>query len=198
MYQNRNNEYEIISLFCGNLKNRFFLREISRKTNIPLKTVQTALKNLETNSILRSKIEGKNKYFFLNLDNISSKLMILHAEIYKTEKFIQQTLPVKTFINATKSNTPMLVFGSFAKYSNRKSSDFDMVILIKEDKGIPFHLLPYKIHKIVLEEESFIKALAAQETVIQEGVDNHIILNNHSFFINAIWDYYGKKPLGLN
>mgnify|MGYP001614022217 CR=1 FL=1 len=31
-----------------------------------------------------------------------------------------------------------------------------------------------------------------KETIIKEIEENHIILNNHSSYINIMWEYYGK------
>ncbi len=47
MYLNRNNELEVISLFRGNYKTRFYLRETSKLSKLPLKTCQNALLLLE-------------------------------------------------------------------------------------------------------------------------------------------------------
>ena len=90
MYPNRNNELEIISLFKGNYNARFYLREISKLSKLPLKTCQNALSNLEKAKVLKSKVEGKNKYFWINLENIKTKSYLQQAEIYQTDKFIEK------------------------------------------------------------------------------------------------------------
>ena len=76
MYQNRNNQLKIISLFRGDYHARFYLREISKLLKIPLKTCQNVLAFLEKIKVLKSKTEGKNKYFSLNLENIKTKLYL--------------------------------------------------------------------------------------------------------------------------
>ncbi|MEK6904149.1 MAG: hypothetical protein AABW87_01000, partial [Nanoarchaeota archaeon] len=73
MYQKRNKELDIIALYSGNYKAEFYLRQISKLAKLPLKTCQNALINLEKGRILKSNVEGKNKYFSLNLDNIQTK-----------------------------------------------------------------------------------------------------------------------------
>ena len=90
MYLNRNKELEVISLFRGDYNARFYLREISKLSKLPLKTCQNALMNLEKSKILKSKLEGKNKYFSLNLENIKTKLCLQQAEIYQTDLFIEK------------------------------------------------------------------------------------------------------------
>ena len=79
MYQKRNKELDVISLFRGSYKARFYLREISKLSKLPLKTCQNVLNGLEKDKILKSKVEGKNKYFFLNLENIKTKSYLLQS-----------------------------------------------------------------------------------------------------------------------
>ena len=192
MYPNRNNELEVISLFKGNYKARFYLREISKLSKIPLKTCQNALTNLEKAKILKSKIEGKNKYFSLNLENIKTKSYLQQAEIYQTDLFIEKYLPFKMFLKSIKTTAPIIVFGSFAKFKADKNSDLDLLIISDKELKLPFHLLPFKPHQINMSEKTFLKSIDQQEDLIKEVEENHIILNNHSFYVNIMWGYYGK------
>ena len=192
MYQKRNNELEVISLFRGNYKERFYLRKISRLSKLPLKTCQNTLNTLEKAKVLKSKIEGKNKYFSLNLENIKTRSYLLQAEIYQTDIFIEKYPQFKMFLKSLKTTAPLIVFGSFAKLTANKTSDLDLLIISEEKIKLPFHLLPFKPHQINLTEKIFLKALKEQEDLIKEIEETHIILNNHSFYISIMWNYYGK------
>ena len=192
MYPNRNNELEVISLFRGNYKARFYLREISKLSKLPLKTCQNVLADLEEAKILKSKMEGKNKYFFLNLENIKTKSYLLQAEIYQADIFIEKYPQFKMFLKSLKTTAPIIVFGSFAKLAANKTSDLDLLIISEKELKLPFHLLPFKPHQISMSEKTFLKSLKEQEDLIKEIEENHIILNNHSFYIDVIWSYYGQ------
>lgn len=181
---------EILTLYLRDYTKQFYLREISKLTKIPLKTTQNLLSNLENDKILKSNTRGKNKYFGLNLENIQTKFYLLRAEIYRTLLFINKYPLFKTFLKELKTNSPLIIFGSFAKFRANKDSDLDLLIISKE--RLLFHLLPYKIHKIELSKSSFIKALKKQENLIKEIEENHIILNNHSFYVNIMWNQYAK------
>ena len=61
MYLKRNKELNVIALYSGDYKAKFYLRQISKLAKLPLKTCQNILVNLEKERILKSKIEGKNK-----------------------------------------------------------------------------------------------------------------------------------------
>lgn len=192
MYQKRNKELEIIDLFRGNYKARFYLREISKLSKLPLKTCQNVLTILEKNKILKSKIEGKNRYFSLNLDNIKTKFYLLQAEIHKTDIFIEKYAEFKIFLKSLKTTAPIIVFGSFAKFRADKNSDLDILVISEKEIKLPFHLVHFKYHQIKLTEKTFLKALKEQENLIKEIEENHVILNNHSFYVNTMWGQYGK------
>lgn len=192
MYQKRNKELDIIALYSGNYKSEFYLRQISKLAKLPLKTCQNALINLEKERILKSNVEGKNKYFNLNLDNIQTKSNLLKAEIYKTDNFLEKYSEFKTFLKSLNINILIIIFGSFAKYKADKDSDLDLFVVSEKEQKLPFHLLPYNVHQINLSEESFKKAISEKETIIKEIEENHIILNNHSSYVNIMWEYYGN------
>ncbi|MBU0536703.1 MAG: nucleotidyltransferase domain-containing protein [Nanoarchaeota archaeon] len=192
MYQKRNG-LDVLALFLGDYSRQLYLREISQKAKIPLKTTQTFLAKLEKGKILKSTVSGKNKYFRLNLDNIQTKLMLQQAESQQTSRFLEKYPELKTFLKSAKTDNTLIVFGSFAKFTAKKDSDLDLLIIAKQSEEIPSHLLPYKIHRVEMTEKTFIKAVQDQETLIKEIEENHIILNNHSFYINTMWDHHGKR-----
>lgn len=192
MYPKRNKELEVVSLYLGNYGSRFYLRQISQLSGLPLKTCQNTLNALEKAKILRSKIEGKNKYFSLNLGNLKTKSFLLQAEIYKTDAFLEKYPEIKLFLKSINTNTPVIVFGSFANLTAKKDSDLDLLIISEKEVELQSHLLPFKIHRIDLTEKSFLKAMKEQEALIKEIEGKHVILNNHSFFVNMLWDTYGR------
>lgn len=191
MYQKRNKELDILMLYLGDYHKQFYLREISKCTKIPLKTTQNLTAFLEKNNILKSSTRGKNKYFKINLDNIQTKFYLLQAEICRTILFLEKYPLFKTFLKGLKTNDTVIVFGSFAKLAAGKNSDVDLLIIPKEEQELPMHLLPYKIHDVRLTEASFIKSMEKQEALTKEVEENHVVLNNHSFYVNSMWDFYG-------
>ncbi len=192
MYQKRNKELEVIALYTSNYKAEFYLRQIAKLAKLPLKTCQNTLVNLEKEKILKSKIEGKNKYFSLNLDNIQTKSYLLQAEIFKLDNFLNHYPEFKTFLKSIHSNIPIIIFGSFAKMKADKDSDLDLLVLSKEEQKFPSHLISHQIHQINLSEDSFKKAIKEKETIIKEIEENHIILNNPSSYVNIVWENYGN------
>ncbi len=193
MYQKGNKEIQVMRLYLGDYLKRLFLREISRLSGLALKTTQRILGNLEKARILKSEISGKNKYFFLNMDNIETKPMLLQAEIFQTMQFVEKYPVFKSFLKEIKNiSEPIIIFGSFAKFTSSKDSDVDMLLISDKKTGLPFHLLPNRVHEINLSENQFFKASKKGELLIKKIEENHVILNNHSFFVNFMWEKYAR------
>ncbi len=182
---------QVLCLYLGDYSKRLFLREISRLSGLALKTTQRILENLEKARILKSDVSGKNKYFSLNMDNIETKSLLLQAEVYQTMHFAEKYTVFKSFLKEIKNiSGAIIVFGSFAKFAAGKNSDVDILIISDKRPELPSHLLPYKIHQISLSEDKLIKASEKNELLIKKIEENHVILNNHSFFVNFMWEKY--------
>jgi len=190
MYQKRNKEFVILGLYLEDYTKEFYLREISKSTKIPLKTTQDVVSRLEKDNVIRSSTRGRNKYFRLNRNNIQTKLYMLQSEIHRTSVFLGRYPLFKTFLKDIKSDDPLVVFGSFANLTAGKESDLDILVISKKGSKLPFHLLPYKPHQISMSTNTFIKALGKQETLVKEISEKHVILNNHSFYVNVMWSHY--------
>jgi len=189
MYQKR---YKILSLFTGNPRGRFYTRELSTKTGIATMTTQRLLKLMERENILKSKEEGKNKYFELNADNPKTMMEILNAESFKTQEIMEAYKPIKSFVKGMPPEPMIVIFGSYANGTARKDSDLDIMTVCDKAIDMPYHLVPYKIHEIKMTWQQFRQALEKSEPVIKEILKNHVILQRHSDFVEIIWRYYGQ------
>lgn len=193
MYHNQYNDLNVIKLYLEDFTKKLYLREISRLSRIPLRNIQITLSRLEEDSIIKPEFKGKNKYFYLNLDNIRVKYLILKAEIHKTIAFLNKYSQFSAFLKEINDiEACIIIFGSFAQFSADRDSDLDLLIISNEKIDLPNYLIPNKIHEIKLNKKDFIDAVERDETFIKKIKENHVILNNHSFFINTIWRKYAK------
>jgi predicted nucleotidyltransferase len=189
MFQKRNRELEVLKLYLGDYSGRFYLREISSLSGIPVKTAYTVLGNMEKSRILRSQMSGKNRYFFLNLENIETRSALMQAEVERTADFLERYPAFRTFLKEMGTAAMVLVFGSFAGFRAGKGSDVD-ILVIGKGPDLPGHLLPNRLHEVSLSEEAFLKAWKNDETLIKKVREKHVILNNHSLFVNMMWGKY--------
>jgi len=152
------------------------------------------MEKLEKENTIRHTIEGKHKYFELNLDNIKTKFLLMGAEIHKTLLFLKKHPAFKSFLKeTTRLDGTIIVYGSFSDFTATKDSDLDILTISDKKINLPRHLLPYRIHEINLTKKEFFSALSKDEPLMREILTNHVILHNHSFFIDAMWWYYEKK-----
>ena len=110
---------------------------IAKKRKINQKTVSNWLKKLEGQTILKSKIQGKNKLYFLNLDNFAMvRDFVLAAEHLKTLQYYKKNPVIKEICE--KISVFILgsgiIFGSYAKGINKKGSDLDILVIGKADE----------------------------------------------------------------
>lgn len=185
MYKKRYNSFlEVISLYLEDYSKEFFLREISKLTNLPLKTTQNTLKYLEENSVLLSRQHGKNKYFYLNLKEPIAKNYLIETEVYKLTNFLSKNPSFKPFFKTINTNVPIILFGSYAKEKATSDSDIDLLVLSKEK--IETTILPKKVQVQILSEKEFLEN-STKEPLLKEIRKNHIIFNNPSFYVNTYW-----------
>lgn len=173
------NEYKILELMNRSGKPVFF-RELSKKSGVSIGGTQQVLKDYS--NFIEKKTEGKNTYYFLK-KNLETLYLTRIIELRKAQLFIKNNPRFKELFNYfVKSNIYCLIFGSYAKKNFNKNSDIDILIL--SSKKIPEHLCPVKMHLINLTKTQFESALKKKETLINEIINNHIIINGVDYFTN--------------
>ncbi len=180
------NSLKILKEFSTDYNKRIYGRVIARKLKMNQKTVSNILNNLEKENILKFSQEGKNKYYFLNKFNSNIKEIIKLIEIEKKIEFIGKNNKLNDLFNKLeeKAQGILLVFGSYADYTNDKKSDLDIFIMGKISNTDDLEeLYNTKINIIKSEKEKFNK----EEHIIKEIIKNHIVLKGVEEFIELIW-----------
>ena len=190
MYLNWNDVWGVLSLYCRGYGRQLYLREVSRLAGLPLANVQRAAGSLVKRRILKSHVRGRQKYFSLNLDNAQTRLALLQVEVWRTSLFLEKYPQCKTFVKGT-VHIPVVVFGSFAALAADENSDLDVLTVCGKGETLPLHLIPYQVHEVRVTKTAFDKALEGQEALLKEIEENHVILSNHSFYVDMMWSRYG-------
>jgi len=190
-----NKEAEILKLFLGDYNRRIYGRQIVGKVSISQKWIASTLKKMEANDILLSKIEGKQKYYSLNLRSPVMKSFLLEAE-NENSKVFQQKNPKINLAMKEIDGKIICIFGSYARGAEKKTSDTDLFVVDGSRAQIKKVALKYdlNISGKIYSEKQFISALKEKSPMISEIVSNHIIIKGLEDFINKIWsDFYGIK-----
>ncbi|MGE0793647.1 MAG: nucleotidyltransferase domain-containing protein [Candidatus Woesearchaeota archaeon] len=174
-----NYEYEIILKL---LKKDSHGRELSKELNTSLTRIQNILNELRNNNIIDYKIQGKNHIYFIK-KNLISKLFIFNAENYKLIQILRKELflePIFKEILEKYPNELIVLFGSYAKFINKKDSDIDIYINTndKQIKKEIENIFP----KISVKFTDFDK----ENLLIREIIKNHVIIQGAEIFYEKL------------
>jgi len=181
MSQKRNIEFELILQL---LREQSHVRALSKSLGQSPATISRKLAFLVEENILDFKTQGKNKTFSLK-KNIQSRNFIYKAEHYKlikvTKEYPQLSIILNDIIKKT-NNKLIILFGSYAKSSAKKTSDID-IYTETTDKNIK-----EEIESINLKIKVKIGEFDLNSNLIKEIIKNHIILK-------GVEEFYDKTKL---
>lgn len=190
----------ILKLYLDNYKKELYVREIAKLLKVNHRTILLNLNKLEKEKILKSKLSGKIKNFFLNLDNISTKYNLLQAENFKISEFIKDNILIKDILTEIEGNIEikgcLLLFGSFAKEIAMKKSDIDLFLIGEISNELYFkkieNIYRRKINLEKTSKERFERALRKKDPFVIEILKNHLILKNPDIFVGILWRYFNE------
>ena len=166
-----------------------YLRQIQKETQLPLRSVQIELSKLEILKILKSEINGKNKYFTFNKTNILTFYEIFQSSIHSTIEFIEYNKNMKALIEEimNKDLFCVLFFGSVLNPKIKNKGDIDILIINNKQSIIPDHLSSTKMHIIQMTKQEFKKNVKLKTVLIEEIFKKNIIIKNHTFIMHYVW-----------
>lgn len=181
------NKIQILKLFRKNIFLETSIREITKKINKKsYQRVYEAVKELENNKVLGIKKVGHTNLVSLNLSHEAIHLLSFLEEQEARTKNIpnyDKILAIKEI-----SQYLILITGSYAKNTQTKSSDLDIVILVPNNQeaiGIQklvenlILLFHPEIHLFVFNNKDFVEMLLdKKENYGKEIFRSNIILKN--------------------
>lgn len=178
---------QIFEEFLGDYTRLLTGSMIAKKKKLNQKTTANYLYALEKEGILKSKIQGKNKNYFLNLDNKEIvKNYILAIEHLRTLEFYKKHLVVKEISEKINEHIKgsAVIFGSYAKGIQKKDSDLDILIIGKcNEKEIEYI---GKIYNVEINLKVYPKF--EKDLLTKEAIKNHIFIKNSELIIKEILD----------
>jgi len=191
------NIFKVLSLFVGDYQKEVYGREAARELGMNQKTVANVLLRLEIENILRSKTEGRNKIYRLNLSNPALMHILSMVEEEKAVRFREESGLGRDFIDEIlKSGSPLvIIFGSYANGTQKKNSDVDILVLSPFDADLSNVQKFYKIKASVKEytEEEFREALKSGDFLIKEVLRKHIVLVGSDIFVKMILEVFHER-----
>lgn len=168
----------VLESFTQKYSRKIHASRIAKETNTPQKTTSRILNNLVEKGILKYQRVGKNKEYYLSLNDPLSKNTLLMVEINKSIKFLIKYPKISLLIKELIDKTPVLIFGSYARLAAIKDSDLDILIMrrSKTIKNI-LTISPYRIRHQYSTFKEFEKLLSKNNALAEEILKNHIIFN---------------------
>ena len=183
------NTLQILSLFTNDFTSDYYIREVQKLSGVSPRTAQLILEDLEKKGILESKTKGKIKTYKL-IPSEHTKKYLTFVEQYKAISFFEKNLVVKEIIEkVTPSvNGIGVIFGSYAKGTEKKGSDLDIFVAGEYDKSVIAKVsenygieISVKCYPIKTFEKNINK-----DILLKEIIKNHIVFLNAEQFIQKV------------
>jgi len=180
MVQKRNNlNFEIILLL---IKEDNHVRGIAKNLGESHSTVLRRLNELVKENAIDYKSEGRNKVFFIK-KNLQSKSYVFNAERYKQiklfKKYQELSVIAEDILKECRENL-IIIFGSYAKFIAKESSDIDVYVETK-DKKVKNQL--ESVHSRISVK---IGSFDLNSSLIKEIIKDHVILKGVEEFYEKI------------
>jgi predicted nucleotidyltransferase len=183
------NDLWVLSLFAEGYNREYYIREISTLLPISHGTAQTILERLEKKLVLSSSLRGKTRVFGIRTGEITVQYFIL-AEQYRKIAFIEEQPYVFEIMNKIDPFIEgiTLLFGSYAKGTQTKDSDLDLVVAgtfneKKISKIAEMYDMEVNVHAVA--GDAFRKA-DPRDTLLIEAKKHHIAWKNPELFVRAV------------
>ncbi|HLD02215.1 MAG TPA: nucleotidyltransferase domain-containing protein [Candidatus Nanoarchaeia archaeon] len=182
-------ELQALSLFTKGYNKELYIREVERLLRTSSRTALVTLDKLEKKGILESKTRGKIKVYTIRKTIISREYFLL-AEQYKKILFLEKNHLIKEIIEKLDSilGKFSLIFGSYAKGTQKEDSDMDLFTIGKCDKdkireisrryGIEINIKSYPIE--IFEKE------INDDMLLKEVIENHVIIKDAEGFVGRV------------
>ena len=178
---------KILKFLIENKEKNFSINEVAKALKIDYKLIYTNIKKLQEDRIIKvedlgnTKRCGFSKLFNTDVFFVENER---RKDLFKNKNF----LVIANRLGKINKQFILLLFGSYAKGTETKHSDIDLLLVSDKDSAKiienKIELIPLKIHLTAVTYEDFVDMLKSKEqTVVTETIKNNLILF-------GIEDYY--------
>lgn len=189
-----NTKLAILQLYLSDYTLSLHSREMGNRLSKSHVTLLPHLQALEKENVLITRMQGRNKLYRITNNSIAKSYLLL-AETLRTITFFEHVFILKTIVDELRVPETLILFGSYAKGTQTSKSDIDLVYFgtLAEDerKRIKRVSQTYnkRIHVQEISRQEFVIALKNHDSLAKEVLENHILVNNPSPFVEAVWEF---------
>ena len=182
----RSKDSLIVKFLIENKNKELNILKISKSLKMDYKNIYSIIKRLEKASLVKIETFGQSSRVKLNA---IVHPLVFEAEFERRNEILKDknlAVMLSSFKRAIKSKLyVLLLFGSYAKKTQTKSSDIDLIVIcpdgledaFEKDINRTARSMPLPLHPLVFSESQFIEMANAKEpNVGQEALKNNVIL----------------------
>ncbi len=184
------NKLKIVNYLGKHLGQSFTMLELSKATKVPYATFYRTIQEMK--DLVKIRAVGKSKIVSLNTDNTAIKSYLTISSEEEKKEFLKKQPIVSKIASELDTKDTVVLFGSYAKGSERENSDIDLLIISKKgDKSLSFLkyelLFKKKINPIFITKSELVRMLRDKdENVGKQALKSHIILSNPESFWESV------------
>lgn len=184
------NWLSILIPFSYDYTKRFSGSEISRIVNVPQRSVSRYFSQMVEKNILNFEIRGKNKFYYLDLEENKTRILINLIESYKSFVFsLNNKLWIK--INPLLEFGTVVLFGSQVKGYSTEGSDIDLVIFAKKSEKLKKTLRNLSnVQAQVITFDNFEQLVLKKDALTIEILKDHVVFGDIQKFTKLCWRHY--------
>lgn len=192
----RSKEVTVIRLLIEKKNTELNILKISKELRMNYKNVYSIIKRLEKALLIRLESFGQSSRVTL-VPRLSP--LIFEAEYNRRKEVLKDknlAIMLNEFKNALQSKCYiLLIFGSYAKKTQTKNSDIDLMFIVPDEKEELFEKdihkitqsLPLPLHWLVFSEKQFLEMINAKRSNVgQEALKNNVILYGIEMYYEMI------------
>jgi DNA-binding Lrp family transcriptional regulator len=177
----KNNTIKIIMALLDDGGKKTSIRQLSNDLNMNYSNVHRIVKKLQKSGLVSLEKYG-GAYECRLLKKVDP--LIFHAEYLRCQDLLDQNKNLKVLnikLNSLKFPFIALIFGSYAKGTNSKTSDIDLMIISETDRAKKFerimNLLPLDIHLVTFNFDEFLSMAKNKDfSVVSEALKRNVII----------------------
>lgn len=182
------NMQKVLAAFLPDYGAKLHVREIARTIKMNRQTASETLKEMEHARILDSEIAGRNTLYFINKSSQKAKILMVDAENSRKMDICSRKREISRLVEHLDTTAVTLLFGSYAKGTERESSDIDVMLIGGGKKpDLSGAEIGAEIQVLDMSEKQFLNRLAKKNHVAVEVAQNHVCLKNTERFVDLMW-----------
>src|SRR3989344_202012 len=182
---------DVLVPFTENYNQRMTGSTIAKKVHIPQKTVSRILHALSP-TIIRYNRDGKNKYYYFDLNDKKSHIVLSMVEHTKALRTMTKYPHFGLMFAELMWHSTVVLFGSYAKGTEHKESDVDLWIVGRKNKNIQriIEKYPYEVHVQFSTLNEFQHKLEHKHNLALEIASHHVIFGNADEIVDGLMRYW--------